>query len=153
MSDEESISINNSYKEHIINDENLDENKIIFREKIGKGSDLLHILPAKLKKQNNAIRAPVDFYFESDIQNENASLNDYICHFRGRKLNGKKFIVPENINLQYYELMDEKKDDYIINQTKNIKEYYIWKYDEKINLKEEPMSNLEKTLKKFEFLG
>ena len=43
-------------------------------------------------------------------------------------------------------------EDYTINQSKEIKEYYIWKYDETIKLNE-PMSNIEKTLKNFDFLA
>ena len=155
MSDDEEnhISSYNENNEINLNIEEIEQNKPILKEKIGKGSDILHILPAKLQKQNNAIKAPVDKYFESNIINENASLNEYICYFRGRKLNGKKYKVPENINLEYYELLKEKKkEDYIINQSKDIKEYYIWKYDENIKLNE-PMTNIEKTLKNFDFLA
>jgi hypothetical protein len=155
MSDDEEnhISSYNENNEINLNIEEIEQNKPILKEKIGKGSDILHILPAKLQKQNNAIKAPVDKYFESNIINENASLNEYICYFRGRKLNGKKYKVPENINLEYYELLKEKKkEDYTINQSKDIKEYYIWKYDENIKLNE-PMTNIEKTLKNFDFLA
>jgi hypothetical protein len=155
MSDyeENHISSYNENNEINLNIEEIEQNKPILKEKIGKGSDILHILPAKLQKQNNAIKAPVDKYFESNIINENASLNEYICYFRGRKLNGKKYKVPENINLEYYELLKEKKkEDYTINQSKDIKEYYIWKYDENIKLNE-PMTNIEKTLKNFDFLA
>ena len=155
MSDDEEnhISSYNENNEINLNIEEIEENKPILKEKIGKGSDILHILPAKLQKQNNAIKAPVDKYFESNIINENASLNEYICYFRGRKLNGKKCKVPENINLEYYELLKEKKkEDYTINQSKDIKEYYIWKYDEKIMLNT-PMTNIEKTLSNFDFLA
>ena len=155
MSDDEEnhISSYNENNEINLNIEEIEENKPILKEKIGKGSDILHILPAKLQKQNNAIKAPVDKYFESNIINENASLNEYICYFRGRKLNGKKYKVPENINLEYYELLKEKKkEDYTINQSKDIKEYYIWKYDENIK-SNEPMKNIEKTLKNFDFLA
>ena len=155
MSDDEEnhISSYNENNEINLNIEEIEQNKPILKEKIGKGSDILHILPAKLQKQNNAIKAPVDKYFESNIINENASLNEYICYFRGRKLNGKKYKVPENINLEYYQLLKEKKkEDYTINQSKDIKEYYIWKYDENIKLNE-PMTNIEKTLKNFDFLA
>ena len=155
MSDDEEnhISSYNENNEINLNIEEIEQNKPILKEKIGKGSDILHILPAKLQKQNNAIKAPVDKYFESNIINENASLNEYICYFRGRKLNGKKYKVPEYITLEYYELLKEKKkEDYTINQSKNIKEYYIWKYDENIKINE-PMTNIEKTLKNFDFLA
>ena len=153
VGEENHISSYNENNEINLNIEEIEENKPILKEKIGKGSDILHILPAKLQKQNNAIKAPVDKYFESNIINENASLNEYICYFRGRKLNGKKYKVPENINLEYYELLKEKKkEDYTINQSKDIKEYYIWKYDENIKLNE-PMTNIEKTLKNFDFLA
>ena len=151
MSDDENY--NSSYNENINNIEEIEENKPIFKEKIGKGSDILHILPVKLQKQNNAIKAPVDKYFESNIINENASLNEYKSFFRGRQLNGKKYKISDNINLKYYELLKEKKkEDYIINQSKDIKEYYIWKYDEKIMLNT-PMTNIEKTLSNFDFLA
>ena len=152
MSDEDEI-INSSFNENNQNIEEIEENIPVFKEKIGVGSDILHILPVKLEKQNNAIKAAVDKYFESNIINENASLNEYKSFFRGRQLNGKKYKIPENINLEYYELIKEKKmEDYTINQSKEIKEYYIWKYDETIKLNE-PMSNIEKTLKNFDFLA
>ena len=152
MSDDESFD--KSYNENNNNEQNLIiENQPIKKVKIGKGSDTLHVLPVKLKEEKTAIKAPVDTFFESNIKNEDATKNEYINHFRGRLLNGKRYVIPENINLTYYELIKEKNEnDYIINQTRNIKDYYIWKYDEKCGINE-PMTNLKKVLENFDFLA
>ena len=123
------------------------------KKTIGKGSNFFHILPAKFINQSSSTLEPVDSYFETQIEKKDEY---YHTQLRGRPLNGKKYEIPDNSNIQfgYVEMIKDNniKNQYTINQTKNIKQYYLWKYDEVI-FSNEIMTELNKLVSKFDMLS
>ena len=121
------------------------------KKKIGKGSEILHILPCKISNENNSIFASVDEFFEKKIT-ENTDNNNfqYNNHFRGRLLNGRKYSINNennNINFNYYELeQDSQKNEYKINQKLSIKTFFLWKYDEIFEKDSNTFMNINKIL-------
>lgn len=135
------------------NNNNDDDESIHLPKKtVDKGSNVFHILPAKFNNNFSTLE-PVNSYFETHIEKKGEY---YHTHLRGRLLNGKKYEIPDNSNITfgYVEMIKahNTKNEYMITQTKDIKQYYLWKYDEDILL-EEPMSNLNKLIGKFDVLS
>ena len=148
MSDnEENESEHNIEKEDIEEEDEEIKQKIQSKKKIPKGSDYFHILPAKFQGESS-YKAHVDSYFETQIVHKKA--DDYRSQLRGRLLNGKK--VNANNTMTYVELEKIKGNEYKVNQTRNINEYFIWKYDENVS-KKDPMCDLNKFLSKFDMLS
>ena len=156
--------------ENIINEEGSDNSYDLSEEKIKSlapskpkkitcGTSTLHILPFKLNDILICQRKPVDEYFEKFIKkNEEEKEDDYYCTlFRGRLLNGKKINIEnkDNFRINYIELSkeeDNNENSYKITVNRNVNDYYIWKYDSKIE-KDNNLMNLENNLQKLDILS
>lgn len=150
MSDNEANNTFEAIEEDDQNEEKPPET--LPKRKLGKGSDFLHILPAKFNNYESSFKAPVDSFFETRIKEENPETNKCTSRLRGRLLNGQKVNSEKSkVYMNYLELLKVDSNSYQINQEREIKDFYVWKFDEPLRYKE-PLTDLEDVFTKLQAL-
>ncbi len=154
----ENINSNIDSMDNSSYDSSFDKKKPKISKKITIGSSILHILPLKLKDENDCQRKPVDKLFEKYIENNTEdNYKDYdTTLFRGRLLNGKKINIEKNdkLKINYVNLNKENEDndnEYKISINREVNEYYVWKYAQSIE-NDNNLILLEKNIKKLDIL-
>ena len=157
MAEEEEIiseenNSNNSYDNISEEEKKIEKTK---SKKISIGSSILHFLPIKLKDTKECQRKSVDELFEKYIQKNNEdNYKEYdTTLFRGRILNGKKINLENNNNIKInYIILNKENDEYKIGINRDVKEYYVWKYDSSIE-NDNNLMKLENNIKKLDILS
>ena len=143
---------NNSYDNISEEEKKIEKTK---SKKISIGSSILHFLPIKLKDIKECQRKSVDEFFEKYIQKNNEdNYKEYdTTLFRGRILNGKKINLENNNNIKInYIILNKENDEYKIGINRDVKEYYVWKYDSSIE-NDNNLMKLENNIKKLDILS
>lgn len=96
-----------------------------FTEEKSSSQHSVHLLPCKI--DYNGV-APVKAYFrpEKDLTTE-----QYIAHFRGRRLVGQDIILPENVIMKHA-LLEHPTDnagERSLELVHDIKKFTIWQHD------------------------
>jgi hypothetical protein len=96
---------------------------------IGNGN--LHFLPVKISHSGHS---RVDVFFDSLIENRSGKNigYDYTTSFRGRVFNGKKVLLTDENKLHHLRT-NKEGNEFTICSSKEVPEFYIWKFDEGIN--------------------
>ena len=126
-----------------------------------KGNGNLHYLPFKINYNGYT---PVDQYFESLIKDNDKNPNIKKTSYRGRIFNGLKIKTYKDINSHnetdtnlgvFIANMESGSDNKIyFNKKENLENYYIWKYDEDLNLyKNQNLININKIICDLNKLG
>jgi hypothetical protein len=144
---DESEYINYHKTKEIQKDKNIEINN----KDIPEAKKSTHFLPFRIPHTGES---KVNIYFDSLIEpryKNDANSEEYITSFRGRIFNGKKIKVdPDNHNFSKINYTN-KKGTLTIKNLEEINEYYIWKFDEEIELNNN-LANMSSLLKSLDIL-
>jgi hypothetical protein len=114
------------------------------------GNGNLHFLPVRIAHNGHS---RVDVFFDPLIEKKTGYNNgdyDFKSSFRGRVFNGKRIILSEENKLLHLRT-NKEGSQYTILASKEVPDYYIWKFDEEISSNNN-LLNISSILKDLEVL-